>query len=131
MSTATLIAFPQTAVAGFAASSEIQAPAISPEELVSNLVEDLEIRARIRREYTEYFTNKRSLIRHWLSILDEHGREETKTKLRRIVSEFILLKTDDETTARAYHANCGKLYNIFIDDLTLHVLQAIEAKRPA
>ena len=76
---------------------------------------------------SNYFTAKSSLVKHWLSILNEFGREETERRLRRIVSDFIFHKTKDEKIARAYHANNGTLFNVFIDDLTCHVLQEIES----
>lgn len=126
MQSASVIPFPKTSVADSAKTDHAETSVL---ELVANLVEDYEIRNQIRREYVTYFTSTPSLVRHWLSILDEHGQEETNRRLRRIVSQFIMLKTEDERTAQAYHANCGKLFNAFIDDLTSHLLQAIEAAR--
>lgn len=132
---ATVIAFPTTAslseIAGFGASNEGEQSATSPEALVKTLVEDSEIRSHITSQYTQYFTSKQSLRKHWLSILTEHGHEETERRLRRIVSEFIYQQTEDETVARAYHAHCGKLFNIFIDSLTSHLLKAIQATHTA
>jgi len=129
MPPATLITFPVTSpaptIAGFDASTEGQKTARSPEDLVRNLVEDSEIRSRVGREYTTYFTNNPNLVRHWLSILAEHGPGDTEKRLRRVVSEFIYQKTEDEKTARAYHADCAKLFNVFIDDLTFHLLKEI------
>ncbi len=131
--TATIIAFPTltsiSEIAEFAASTEGKESATSPEALVKTLVEDSEIRNRITSEYTQYFTSKRSLLKHWRSILTEHGQEETERRLRRIVSEFIYQQTEDETVARAYHAHCAMLFNTFIDGLTSHLLKAIEAAR--
>jgi hypothetical protein len=130
MPNATLIAFPKPPIAEFAPPDEDQQSVTSPEDLVANLVEDSEVRSQVGRDYSHYFASSPELVRHWLSILAQHGHDETSTRLRRIVSEYIFLKTEDPKIARAYHAHNGKLYNIFIDDLTFHILQEVARQDP-
>jgi hypothetical protein len=113
------------------AIAEIAPSTESPKPATTDLLDDAAIRNAVAREYIDYFITHKSLLEHWLSILNDKGFDNTLSHLRRVVDDFILRKTEDAEVAKAYRADNGQLFNFFIDDLAFCVLKEIQKQDPA